>query len=67
MQKELAFNETFYGFGAGIFFLGYVLFKVPSNIILDKVDARLWLARVMLTWAVISAAAALVSTPTVRA
>src|ERR1700722_7521453 len=63
MQKELGFSETVYGFGAGIFFLGYVLFEVPSNIILHKVGARLWLARVMLTWAIISAATALVSTP----
>jgi MFS family permease len=64
MQKELAFSETVYGLGAGIFFLGYVLFEVPSNIILHKVGARLWLARVMLTWAVISAVTAFVSTPT---
>ena len=63
MQKELGFSETVYGFGAGIFFLGYVLFEVPSNIILHKVGARLWLARVMLTWAIISAATAFVSTP----
>ena len=63
MQKELAFSETVYGFGAGIFFLGYVLFEVPSNVILYKVGARLWLARVMLTWAVISAATAFISTP----
>jgi sugar phosphate permease len=63
MQKELAFSETVYGFGAGIFFLGYVLFEVPSNVILHKVGARLWLARVMLTWAVISAATAFISAP----
>ncbi len=63
MQKELAFSETVYGFGAGIFFLGYVLFEVPSNIILHKVGARLWLARVMLTWAFISAGTAFVSSP----
>ena len=64
MQKELAFSETVYGFGAGIFFLGYVLFEVPSNIILHRVGARLWLARVMVTWAIISAATAFISTPT---
>jgi MFS family permease len=64
MQKELAFSETVYGFGAGIFFLGYVLFEVPSNIILHKVGAQLWLARVMVTWAIISAVTAFVSTPT---
>jgi D-galactonate transporter len=64
MQKELGFSETVYGLGAGIFFFGYVLFEVPSNIILHKVGARLWLARVMLTWAIISAATAFVKTPT---
>src|ERR1700684_3390272 len=64
MQKELGLSGTVYGLGAGIFFLGYVLFEVPSNIILHKVGARLWLARVMLTWAIISAATAFVSTPT---
>jgi D-galactonate transporter len=64
MQNELSFSETVYGFGAGIFFLGYVLFEVPSNIILHKVGARLWLARVMVTWAFISAGMAFVRTPT---
>jgi len=63
MQNELAFSETVYGFGAGIFFLGYVLFEVPSNIILHKVGARLWLARVMVTWAFISAGMAFVRSP----
>jgi MFS family permease len=64
MQSELSFSETVYGFGAGIFFLGYVLFEVPSNIILHKVGARLWLARVMVTWAFISAGMVFVRSPT---
>jgi D-galactonate transporter len=64
MQKELGLSETVYGLGAGIFFIGYVLFEVPSNIILHKVGARLWLARVMLTWAIISAGTAFIKTPT---
>src|SRR5580698_4051041 len=64
MQKELGLSETVYGLGAGIFFVGYVLFEVPSNIILHKVGARLWLARVMLTWAIISAGTAFIKTPT---
>lgn len=64
MQQDLGFSETVYGLGAGMFFIGYVLFEVPSNIILHKVGARLWLARVMLTWAIISAATAFVKTPT---
>ena len=54
MLSDLGFSETVYGLGAGIFFIGYFLFEVPSNIILHKVGARLWIARVMLTWALIS-------------
>ncbi|HXO86372.1 MAG TPA: MFS transporter, partial [Gemmatimonadales bacterium] len=56
MLSDLQFSETVYGLGAGIFFIGYFLFEIPSNIILHRVGARLWIARVMLTWAVISAA-----------
>lgn len=51
MLHDLGFSETVFGFGAGIFFLGYVLFEVPSNIVLHRVGARLWIARIMLTWA----------------
>ena len=51
--------------GAGIFFLGYVLFEVPSNIVMHKVGARLWIARVMITWAIISAAMMFAHTPAV--
>ena len=64
MLRELGFSETVYGFGAGIFFLGYVLFEVPSNVILHRVGARVWIARVMLTWALISGAMAFVRSPT---
>lgn len=64
MLSDLQFSETIYGLGAGIFFLGYFLFEVPSNVILHKVGAKRWLARIMLTWAVISACFAFVSTPT---
>jgi len=60
MNKDLGFSPTVYGFGAGIFFWGYFLFEVPSNIILDKVGARLWIARVMITWGLVSAAMAFV-------
>ena len=62
MLSDLKFSETIYGLGAGIFFIGYFLFEVPSNIILHKVGARLWIARVMLTWSVISAAMVFVKT-----
>lgn len=65
MLNDLGFSETVYGMGAGIFFLGYFLFEVPSNVILHKVGARNWLARIMLTWAVISASFMFVKSPTV--
>jgi ACS family tartrate transporter-like MFS transporter len=60
MNKDLGLSPTVFGFGAGIFFWGYFLFEVPSNIILDKVGARLWIARVMITWGMVSAAMAFV-------
>ncbi|MGZ2837204.1 MFS transporter, partial [Pseudomonas aeruginosa] len=60
MNKDLGFSPTVYGFGAGIFFWGYFLFEVPSNVILDKVGARLWIARVMITWGLVSGAMAFV-------
>ncbi len=63
MLKDLHFSETIYGFGAGIFFVGYFIFEVPSNVILHKLGARLWIARVMITWAIISAAMMFVKTP----
>src|SRR5256885_628051 len=65
MLSALRFSETVYGLGAGIFFIGYFLFEIPSNIILHKVGARRWIARVMLTWGLISAAMVFVRTPTV--
>ncbi len=56
MSSELGLSEAAYGIGAGIFFIGYFLFEVPSNVILNKVGARVWIARIMITWGVISAA-----------
>ncbi|MFD1557492.1 MFS transporter [Paraburkholderia silviterrae] len=64
MATELGFSEAVYGFGAGIFFLGYFLCEVPSNLMLHRVGARMWIARIMMTWGIASAAAALVHTPT---
>ena len=58
MNTDLGFSPTVFGLGAGIFFWGYFIFEVPSNIILDKVGARLWIARVMITWGLVSAAMA---------
>ncbi len=54
MNQDLGITPYMYGLGAGIFFLGYALFEVPSNIVLEKVGARLWIARIMLTWGIIS-------------
>src|ERR1700757_2885332 len=55
MQSDLKFSDTVFFAGAGIFFIGYFLFEIPSNLILEKVGARLWLARIMITWGIISA------------
>ena len=61
MLQELQFSETVYGLGAGIFFIGYFLFEIPSNIILHKVGARVWIARIMITWGLISSCMMFVS------
>ena len=60
MNAELGFSPAVFGFGAGIFFLGYFLFEVPSNLILHKVGARIWIARVMITWGLVSGGMAFV-------
>lgn len=62
MMDDLALSEAVYGLGAGMFFIGYFLCEVPSNIILHKVGARRWIARIMITWGIISAMFALVET-----
>jgi len=60
MVTELRWSDAVYGFGAGIFFLGYFLFEVPSNLLLERVGARRWIARIMITWAIVSASFAVV-------
>ena len=50
MNKELGLTAEMFGFGAGIFFFGYFIFEVPSNLILEKVGARRWIARIMISW-----------------
>ncbi len=60
MNQDLRFSSTVFGVGAGIFFLGYFIFEVPSNLILHKLGARIWIARVMITWGLVSGAMALV-------
>jgi ACS family tartrate transporter-like MFS transporter len=63
MNADLGFSSATFGIGSGIFFLGYCLFEIPSNIILERVGARLWIARIMVTWGMISAGLMLVRTP----
>ena len=65
MSSELGLSEAAYGIGAGIFFIGYFLFEVPSNVIMNKVGARVWIARIMITWGIISAAFMFTSSETV--
>lgn len=63
MNEDLGFSDAVYGLGAGIFFVGYFVFEVPSNLILERVGARVWIARIMITWGVVSAATMFVSGP----
>ncbi|WP_240766214.1 MFS transporter [Paraburkholderia flava] len=63
MLNSLHFSEAAYGLGAGLFFVGYFLFEVPSNLLLHKLGARRWIARIMVTWAALSMATAWVTTP----
>ncbi|HEY3322429.1 MAG TPA: MFS transporter [Planctomycetota bacterium] len=60
MNEDLGISKTLYGFGAGAFFLGYFLFEVPSNLLLHRFGARRWIARIMISWGIVSAATALV-------
>jgi len=64
MNKALGFSSAVYGFGGGIFFLGYFIFEVPSNVLLSKVGARRWIARILVTWGIISACTAFITGPT---
>ena len=63
MNKDLGLSATVFGNAAGAFFWGYFLFEVPSNLILEKVGARLWIARIMITWGLLSGATALCTGP----
>jgi MFS transporter, ACS family, tartrate transporter len=63
MNKEIGLDPAVFGMAAGAFFWGYVLFEVPSNLILEKVGARIWIARIMVTWGIVSGATALAVGP----
>ncbi|HYM02197.1 MAG TPA: MFS transporter, partial [Stellaceae bacterium] len=63
MNKDLGLDAATYGLAAGAFFWGYFLFEVPSNLILERVGARLWIARIMVSWGVLSGATAFCTGP----
>lgn len=63
MADQLALSEAAFGLGAGLFFVGYILFEVPSNLVLQRVGARLWIARIMISWGLLSTATMFVTTP----
>jgi MFS transporter, ACS family, tartrate transporter len=56
MNRELGLSESVFGLGAGLFFLGYSIFEVPSNLILERVGARVWIARIMISWGIVAMA-----------
>ena len=64
MNKAVGIDTKTYGLGAGIFFIGYFILEVPSNLALERFGARTWIARIMITWGIISAACALIGGPT---
>ncbi len=61
MNQAIGIDDATYAFGAGIFFIGYFLFEVPSNLILERVGARRWIARIMITWGLVSGCTAFVT------
>ncbi|MGO9116372.1 MAG: MFS transporter [Desulfomonilaceae bacterium] len=64
MNKDLAFSNTVYGLGAGLFFIGYFVMEIPGNLIMTKVGPRWWIARILITWGIISGMTAFISTAT---
>src|SRR5690349_9506629 len=63
MNADLGISAYIYGLGAGVFFLGYFIFEIPSNLMLEKTGARRWIARIMISWGILSAAMALIQGP----
>ncbi len=58
MNKDLGLDASMFGLAAGMFFWGYCLFEVPSNVVLEKLGARIWIARIMVSWGILSGATA---------
>ncbi|HBI10377.1 MAG TPA: MFS transporter, partial [Franconibacter pulveris] len=64
MNADLGLSASMYGLGVGMFYISYIISEIPSNIILTKDGARVWIARIMITWGIVSAGMSLVQTPT---
>src|SRR6185369_17329673 len=56
LQRDLGLSDVAFGFGAGLFFFGYFLFEIPSNLLLQRMGARIWIARIMIVWGLVSMA-----------
>src|ERR1700692_4428964 len=63
MSADLGFSEAVYGFGAGVFFVGYLLLEIPGALIVERWSARLWLSRILITWGLCTVLMALIKTP----
>ncbi|RZG76933.1 MFS transporter [Acinetobacter sp. WCHAc060025] len=63
MLSDIHLSEAAFGLGAGLFFVGYILFEVPSNLVMEKVGAKIWIARIMITWGILSGLTMFVTTP----
>lgn len=63
MLSDVHLSEAAFGLGAGLFFVGYIIFEVPSNLVMEKVGAKIWIARIMITWGILSALTMFVTTP----
>src|SRR5688572_26631574 len=63
MNEDIGLSPAIFGAGAGIFFIGYLLFEIPSNLALQKFGARVWIARIMISWGIVAMAMALVAGP----
>ena len=63
MNRDLGLSSAVFGFGAGIFFVGYSIFEIPSNLILARMGARLWIARIMITWGLLASGMMFVQGP----
>ena len=66
MQGDLHFTDEIVGFGAGIFFLGFLLFDIPGTLIVERWSARKWISRIMISWGIVATAMGFLGTPLFR-